>query len=257
MATILAFTNQKGGVGKTTTAINIAYGLSHKGKRVLVCDLDSQWNSTYSMLGVRHEGDSVTDVLTGHAEIKDAILPSEKAYVDILPSDRRLLAAERVLTAELETGPQTILKRELNKVSDRYDYIILDCPPAMNLTTIMALAAADAAIIPIKPGTFSLTGAGDLLDVIEKTRNGFGSMELGILGFIINFSDNTLVNRDTVSLLNSKFPGKLFDTMIPKNVAIEEAHRADVDLYHYKPTSTGATAFALLTEEVVSRVEEI
>lgn len=244
--------NQKGGVGKTTVAINLAGGLAAVGKTILLVDMDAQANSTFSLLATRAPEPSVYDLMIDQdVEFADVILRTHVAGVDILPSNRQSMrGAERELAGMI--GEQVLLSNRLRELNPGYDYIIVDAPPSLGILTINAITAADEVIIPVAPGVFAMQGIEDLFELIRLIRERLDRPNLKVAGFLMNFYERTNVSRDIAADLQKYFGSAVFATMIPKNVSLEEAHSRDGSVFQHAPNSSGAQAFAELTQEILN-----
>jgi len=244
----IAIANQKGGVGKTTTAVNLATGLARAGKRVLLIDLDPQGNATLAMLGAREIGATVYDVLMGKATLRAAIV-AVRDRLDVLPSVIDLAGAEVELLQEV--GGQMRLRTRLESAGRLpYDFVLIDCPPSLGLLTINALAAAGEVLVTVAPGVFSLKGLVQLQATIEKVRANLGT-KLEIAGVLLCLDDRTRVSGDVHAALVKKFGRAVFRVTIPKNVALEESHSRAKSIFDYAPRSSGAQAYGKLVKEVV------
>ena len=247
---IITVTNQKGGVGKSTTAVNLSTGLARFGHSVLLVDTDSQANATQAFFGRGEYEVDISHVLTNKSPIEEAILQSR--YVDVVPSGPLMTDVPDVLKSAV--AGQMRLRGALASIRDKYDYIIIDTPPSLGMLTINALAACDQVVIPVNPGIFAMNGTETLLRSIDEANSGF-NLAVSVLGFLITFKDNTKVSRQVESVLRSNFGDKVFKTMIPRNIRLEEAHCNQQDIYEYDKYSTGATSYALFSKEVRERVQ--
>jgi chromosome partitioning protein len=251
---IIAITNQKGGVGKTTTAINLAAALASKGVRTLVVDMDPQANSSMSFLDIHELKLSVYDALTeSHVQLPEVIRPAEKVEnLAIAPSTIALAKIEAKLIGELDSHFR--LKDKLQAVQDQYDYVIIDTPPTLGIITVNALVAATHVLIPIQASYFALEGTDDLLETIDKIKVR-ANPELQILGALITMYDKrTLLAKDIYEQIQHVFGTKVFDTVITKSVRLEESPAYRESIFTFAPRSTGAYEYYRLSEEVLSRV---
>jgi chromosome partitioning protein len=254
---ILAITNQKGGVGKTTTCVNLAASLANQGKRVLLIDLDPQGNaSTGSGIDKVHLKYSIYHVLIGEKSLKEVIVSSEKGGFDIAPSNRDLAGAEVELVNEL--ARETRLKVALAKLpmtedAQPYDYVLLDCPPALNLVTVNALTAASAVMIPMQCEYYALEGLSDLVNTIKKVRAHLNPT-LEIEGLLRTLFDNRnmLANQVSAQLI-SHFGDKVYKTIIPRNIRLAEAPSYGLSVLSYDKNSKGAVAYMELAQEIMQK----
>jgi chromosome partitioning protein len=252
MGEIIAITNQKGGVGKTTTCVNLASSLAAVNRRVLIIDMDPQGNATTGCGVEKGTLETTTcDVLLGDAVAKDAILTVEQGDFSILPGNSDLTVAEVRLLQEI--GREMRLRQALEPVRGLYDYILIDCPPTINMLTVNALTAADSALIPIQCEYYALEGLSALLETIKQVRNTVNH-GLRIQGLLRTMFDprNKLANEVSDQLLRH-FGDKVYDTVIPRNVRLAEAPSFGVPAMFHDPGSSGAKAYMALAEEVVER----
>jgi len=252
MGQIIAVTNQKGGVGKTTTSVNLAASLTETGRRVLLIDLDAQGNATMGS-GIDKYGAEKTgyDLLMGLADIRDVIVYAPEAGYDLLPGNADLTAAEVEL---LEKGDrERRLRAALTYVQNDYDLIIIDCPPSLSMLTVNALAAAHSVLIPIQCEYYALEGLSALLDTIEQVRVSINP-ELEIEGLLRTMYDarNNLSN-DVSAQLQEHFGDKLYRTIIPRNVRLAEAPSHGLPVLCYDKGSRGARAYLALAGEYLRR----
>jgi chromosome partitioning protein len=251
---ILAIANQKGGVGKTTTAINVAAALANKGLKTLLVDLDPQANSTMSFLPVDGIVRSVYDVLVEpDVHLADILVPAERhRNLSIAPSAIALAKIEAKLLGELDSYYR--LQDELRSVADRFDYIIIDTPPTLGIITVNALVAASHILIPIQSSYFALEGTDDLLETIDKIKQR-ANPQLQILGAVLTLYDKrTLLSKDIREQVGRVFGEKLFATVITKSVRLEESPAYRESIFTFAPRSTGAFEYYKLSEEILSRV---
>lgn len=254
MSKILVVANQKGGVGKTTTAVNLSASLAATKRKVLMVDLDPQGNATMGSGIDKHELEqSLYEVLTGQCGIADAIVRAEQAGYDVLPTNANLTAAE----VELMDLPQreSRLRTALLEVSDRYDYIIIDCPPSLSMLTINAMVAAQGVLIPMQCEYYALEGLSALMQTIEKIQSNLNP-ELEIEGILRTMYDprNSLTN-DVSSQLTNHFGDKVYSTAIPRNVRLAEAPSYGLPALIYDKNSRGAMAYLALAGEVNRRTK--
>lgn len=254
MARIIAVANQKGGVGKTTSSVNLAAALGRLEKKVLLIDLDPQGNATVA-IGVDKDqlNASVFEVLVGEIKPKAAIVHVEQANVDLMPANGDLTAAEVTLLEE-DMGPKR-LRKGLKKIRDNYDVIIIDCPPTLNMLTLNALATADGILVPVQCEFFALEGLSALMDTIDTVRNHLNPT-LHIDGLLRTMHDrrNNLAN-DVSNELVSHFGMRVLQTIIPRNVRLAEAPSYGESIIDYDPSSNGAIAYLALANEIIRKTQ--
>lgn len=251
---IIAITNQKGGVGKTTTAINLAAAMALKGLRTLLVDLDPQANSSLSFVEIHQLERTIYDVLTDPSvEMADVVLEAEQVpNLHVAPSSIALAKIESTLLGELDSYYR--LKDKLSKVRRRYDYVIIDTPPALGIITVNAMVAATHVLIPIQSSYFALEGTDDLLETIDKIKQR-ANRRLQILGAVLTlFDGRTILSRDIRKQVEEVFGDKLFDTVISKSVRLEESPAYREPIFSFAPRSSGAFQYYKLSEEILSRV---
>lgn len=247
---ILAITNQKGGVGKTTTCVNLAASLAHQGKKVLLIDLDPQGNaSTGSGIDKAHLKYSIYHVLINEKSLQEVIANSEQGGFDVAPSNRELAGAEVELVNEM--ARETRLKQAIAKLGDAYDYVLLDCPPALNLVTVNALTAAHSVMIPMQCEYYALEGLSDLVNTIKKVRAHLNPV-LEIEGLLRTMFDNrNMLASQVSSQLVSHFGKKVYQTVIPRNIRLAEAPSYGMPVLVYDKASKGAMAYVELANEII------
>jgi len=252
MGRIIAVTNQKGGVGKTTTSVNLAASLAETGRRILLIDLDSQGNATMGSGIDKHDVEMTGyELLMGHAEIRAVIIRAEEAGYDLLPGNSDLTAAEVELLNKDDRERR--LRAALSYVQNDYDLIVIDCPPSLNMLTVNALAAAHGVLIPIQCEYYALEGLSALLDTIEQVRVSINP-ELNIEGLLRTMYDarNNLSN-DVSAQLQEHFGEKLYRTIIPRNVRLAEAPSHGLPVLRYDKSSRGAISYLALAGEYLRR----
>ncbi len=251
---IISVFNQKGGVGKTTTAINLAAGLAREGKNILLIDMDPQAN-TSSGLGLEEEGEgaSLYDLLTDNIDLDKAIQTSSIEGVKIIPADSNLAGLEiEAVNIEDREG---LLKAKLEGIGS-YDYVLIDCPPSLSILTINALTASDSVLIPIQAEYYSLEGLGSLMKTLDLVKRSLNP-DLVIEGIVVTMYDaRNNLSREVLEEVRSYFKDLVYETMIPRNVRLAEAPSHGLDIFTYDKASKGAWAYQDLAQELIRRSDK-
>jgi chromosome partitioning protein len=250
MSRVIAIANQKGGVGKTTTAINLSACLANIGRKTLIIDIDPQANAT-SGLGVdpRQISRSVYHVIMNGVAASDVIVSTELDLLNLLPSNFDLMGAEVEMVSLIAREGK--LRSALQPVRDRYEYIIIDCPPSLGLLTLNSLTACDSVLIPIQCEYYALEGLGQLLETITLVQENLNP-ELRIEGVLLTMQDRRVkLSQQVISEVRGFFKGQVYDTVIPRNIRLSEAPSFAKPIILYDARSTGAKAYVKLTKEMV------
>ncbi len=255
MARVISIANQKGGVGKTTTAINLAASLAASELSVLLIDSDPQGNSTTGLGVVKAEGmTTIYDVLIGGSPIREAIQAGGYDGLSIIPADKNLVAGNLDLVAVEER--ELVLRKALDSIRDDYDYILIDCPPALDLLTLNALVASNSVLVPIQCEFFALEGISQLMDTIERVREAF-NQPLEIEGVLLTmYDDRTNLTRQVESDLREFFGRDVFHTVIPRSIRLAEAPGFGQPILAYDPRSRGAESYIQLAKEVLNHEQK-
>jgi chromosome partitioning protein len=249
---IVSIANQKGGVGKTTTAINLAAALAMRGKRTLLVDMDPQCNSSMSYLDIRTIERSLYDVLSDdHVALSDVVVPSSVSNLWVAPARIALAKLEAKLVGEMDAHFK--LKDRLDPIRGDYEYIVIDCAPTLGLLTANALVASSHLLVPIQSSYFALEGTDDLLETVEKVR-ARANPDLKLLGVLITMHDRrTAIGRDIRNQIRTVFGELVFTTVISKSVRLEESPAYKESIFTFAPDSSGAAEYYRLCEEVIDR----
>ena len=251
MGRIIAVVNQKGGVGKTTTAVNLTAALKELGLKVLLCDFDPQANATSGMgLDKRKIKNSVYDVIIGQAEVENVIIPTP--YGDVLPSAADLAGASVELIGE--AGRERKLGEALDKVKEQYDLIFIDCPPSLEMLTLNGLCAADGILVPVQCEYFALEGLSDLMGTLRTVKRKLNP-KLEIFGVVLTmFDGRTNFSTQVAQEVRRHFPGKVLSAVVPRNIRLAEAPSHGIPVTSYDKHSRGAKAYKEMAEEIKGKL---
>ena len=253
MAKIIAFANQKGGVGKTTSAVNVAASLGLLGKKTLLIDLDPQGNAT-SGVGIpkRSLKGTVKEVLSGEADIKTVILPTNFKNLSVIPTNVTLSGSEFDLYND--EGSEYNLKDALKNVTDEYDYVIIDCPPSLGMLTVNAFVASDGILVPMQAEFYAVEGLSQLINTTKRIKKLYNE-ELQIAGILITmYNKRLLLSMQVMDELQKYYPDKLFNTTISRNVKLSEAPGFGKPVYYHDKHSKGANEYLDVAKELISRI---
>lgn len=255
MSKVIAVANQKGGVGKTTTSINLAAGLAVKGKKVLVIDTDPQGNATSGFGVDKNDLDNtIYELILGECSIGDCLLREVIKNISIIPANVNLAGAEIELIGK--DDKEYILKNEVDYIKDDYDYIIIDCPPSLNMLTVNALTTADSVLVPIQCEFYALEGLSQLIHTINLVRERLNP-HLNIEGVVFTMYDaRTNLSAQVVENVKTNLKHRIYNTLIPRNVRLAEAPSYGMPITLYDPKSSGAEAYLKLAEEVIESDKE-
>lgn len=251
---ILSIANQKGGVAKSTTAINLAAGLALEGYKTLLVDVDPQGNTTQVFIPdpELELEQTLYNTLINFTPVASIVRQTQFPNLYILPSHIRLSGIDLELATALDNRSAR-LRQALSPVREQFDYIVIDNPPSLGLLTINSFVASDVLLIPVSTAYFALTGLVQLQETIAMVQQTQMNPALGVLGVLCTFADNTLVSRDVEMQLRQHFGDLVFEATIPKNVRLEEAHSNQTHIFEHAPQSTGAVAYKSLVKEVLNR----
>jgi len=256
MGKVVAIFNQKGGVGKTTTNVNLSACIANKGKKVCVIDIDPQGNTTSGFGVDKNQGKAnIYGVLMGDVNIKDTIVKNTYNNIDLIPSSDELAGAEIELV-DIDSR-EKILKRAIDSIRGDYEYIFVDCPPSLGLLTINALSAVDSVLIPIQCEYYALEGVSQLIKTLQLVKNSLNP-KLEVQGVVLSmFDGRTNLSIQVVEEVKSYFKGKVYTTIIPRNVRLAEAPSHGKPIIYYDNKSKGAEAYIELAEEFIELEEDV
>lgn len=246
----LAFVNQKGGVGKTTSAVNVAAALAEKGQRVLLLDLDPQGCAS-AWCGVHEDGKGILEVLSGNGNLSDLVALSAIPGVDVVPASEWLASTDRVLAGEV--GAETMLRRSVQKLPKKWDFLIVDCPPALGLLVVSALVAAREVFVPVEASTMALGGLARLVQTVDRVRERLNP-EVRLAHILaVRVDARTNLARDVVEKLREKFGGLVLETVVRESVRVREAWSFQKPITTYDPNGPGAEDYRAVAAELLRR----
>lgn len=254
MGKIISFSNQKGGVGKTTSAVNVSASLGVLGYKVLLIDLDPQGNAT-SGVGISKRGlkKTINDVLIGDIEAKDAIIVTEFENLSIIPANISLASAEYNLYQQ-DSGMENVMKTALEPIKDKFDYIIIDCPPSLSMLTVNAMVASDGVVIPMQCEFYALEGLAQLTLTINRIKANYNS-KLNITGILVTmYNSRLLLSLQVINELNKHYADKLFSTHVSRGVKVSEAPGFGLPVYYHDKKSKGSLEYIAIAKELASRI---
>jgi chromosome partitioning protein len=245
---IVSVINQKGGVAKTTTSINVAAGWANSGKKILLIDLDPQSSATKAIFGDQEFDNTIYDVLINRLAPEDAVVKSESFGIDVIPSEILLSGVDIQIAANF--GREKILRQKLDSLRKKYDYILIDCPPSLGLLTVNALMASKEIIIPICPEYFSIKGIELILDTLKNIRIGLDH-RIDVKGIVITRYKDRRITNQIIEQIKLAYGLKIFNDFIPDNIVVEEAHHKHIPVTKYAPSSKASKAYDALSKDLL------